>query len=165
MDSVDYVTVSEAWVAHNPTQVDWFAVASVVNDTSIGFRSPAIEKSPGVFNCAVPTDIVLESVLNPGKAELPNCISTGDSDLPILLIRNAGTNAVSGIDVGFRRVGTSGSSIETINRSLNPGDTLVYYFKNNRVNLLNNVNLNYEFWAHASGDGNPSLRNKVYGFC
>jgi len=155
MDSVDYVTVSEAWVAHNPTQVDWFAVASVVNDTSIGFRSPAIEKSPGVFNCAVPTDIVLESVLNPGKAELPNCISTGDSDLPILLIRNAGTNAVSGIDVGFRRVGTSGSSIETINRSLNPGDTLVYYFKNNRVNLLNNVNLNYEFWAHASGDGNP----------
>ncbi len=155
MDSVTYVTSSEAWIAHSPNETDWFAVASVVNDTSIGYRSVAIEKLPGVFNCVVPNDLRLEALLAPGQAELPDCATGSDADVPVFLIRNIGSIAYSNFDVGFRRVGTSSISTETVNRTINPGDTMIYYFQSNNVNLLNNVNLNYEFWIDAGNDGNP----------
>ncbi|MCR9153675.1 MAG: S8 family serine peptidase [Bacteroidetes bacterium] len=153
MDSVAYVTSSEAWVAHNPNDVDWFAVASVVNDTNIGFRSNGVQKSPGVFNCAIPNDLELQAVLAPGQAELPDCVTGPDSDLPVYLIRNTGTTTISNFDLSFRRQGASAISTETFTGSLNPGDTMLYYFQSNRVNLLNNVSLTYEFWVDAN-DGN-----------
>lgn len=154
MDSITYVTNSEAWLAHNPLVEDWFAVASVVNDTSVGFRSNGIRKSPGVFNCAIPSDLKLEAVLAPGQAELSGCVVGSESDLPVFLIRNNGTTPFSTFDVSFRRKGTTAIFTETVNATVNPGDTMIYYFQNNRVNLLNNVNLNYEFWIDANNDGN-----------
>lgn len=154
MDSIAYVPNSEAWIAHNPNVNDWFAVAAVVNDSNIGFRSDAYEKSIGVFNCAIPNDLLLEAVLAPGNAEIPTCVETPESDLPMFLIRNTGTTAFSNFDVKFRRNGSATVATETVNRTINPGDTIIYTFQSNRVTLLNNVATRYLFWIEAN-DGNP----------
>lgn len=152
MDSITYVDTSEAWVAHNPTETDWFSVAAVINDTSVGFRSFAYEKSPGLFNCIVPNDLQLEAVVA-GVGDIPDCVSTTDSDLPIVLIRNTGSTPFTSVDVSFQRVGATAVVTETINRTINPGDTILHYFQS-RLNLLTNVNLQYNFWIEAQGDGN-----------
>lgn len=151
MDSVTYVTTSNATIAHNPLVNDWYAVAAVVNDTSVGFRSEAIEKQPGVFNCVIPNDLELVAVVSPGNGDIPECAAGADSDRPAILIRNNGTTSFSSFDVGFVRTGISPVT-ETVNRSINPGDTIVYYFSN-RITLLSNVYLTYQFWI-APSDGN-----------
>ncbi len=152
MDSIAYSDSSYVTVPHSPLGTDWYAVATVVNDTSIGFRSEAIEKQPGVFNCVVPNDLALEAVLAPGNGEIPDCAAGPNVDRPSVLIRNTGSSTYNTITVGYERSGAT-PNVETINRTVNPGDTIVYYF-NNRLTLLNNVNLNYRFWISASPDGN-----------
>ncbi len=153
MDSIAYVDTSEAWVPHNPTQVDWFSVAAVINDTSVGFRSFAYEKPAGIFNCNVPSDLKLEAVTS-ASGDIPDCVAGTDSDLPVFLIKNTGSNPINSVDVSFQRFGASGITTETINRTINPGDTIHHYFQS-RLTLLNNVNLQYYFWIDAAADGNP----------
>ncbi len=153
MDSVTYVTSSDAVIPHNPLNNDWYAVASVVNDTSAGFRSVAIEKTPGVFNCVVPNDLTLEAVLAPGNGDIATCAAGSNADRPSVLIRNTGSSSYSSVDVGFVRNGTT-ATVETVNRTINPGDTIIYHF-NARLTLLNNVNLSYQFWISANPDNNP----------
>lgn len=153
MDSVAYATSSDARVAHNALNSDWFAVAAVVNGNSVGFRSEAIQKLAGVFNCVVPNDLKLLSVLAPGNGDISDCAAGTDFDKPAVLIENTGSSTYSSVDIGFVRNGTS-PTVETVNRTIAPGDTIIHIFSN-RITILSNVNLTYQFWISANPDNNP----------
>lgn len=150
MDSIAYVDSSEARIAHFPFDDDWYAVAAVINQTGVGFRSLAFQKRSGIFSCVKPIDLKLDAVLAPGNAEIPSCIISAQSAKPKLLIRNVGTSAFSNFDVKFEATGSGNTISETVNRTLNPGDTLIYTFQNNSVTLQrNNIN-RYTFWIESN---------------
>lgn len=154
MDSITYNTNDTITIAHNANQADWFAVAAVINDTSVGERSVAIYKEPGVINCVIPNDAGLEMVLSPGFGELQDCaVSSGGSRVG-LLVRNTGLNSISNIDLSYARVGNATVFTETSTKTLAPGDTMHFFFSNSQITLLNNVYLNYNFWIDASMDLN-----------
>lgn len=150
MDSVAYVDSSEAQLPHLPFDEDWYAVAGVVNQSHIGFRSDAFEKVAGVYNCFKPNDLKLVAVLSPGTGEIPSCVRGSQSDRPVLLIRNLGSTSFSNFDVKFKASTSSAVLSETVNRSLNPGDTLIYYFQNNRVSFQGTAVSNYRFWIESN---------------
>jgi hypothetical protein len=154
MDSVAYISGNtEVWLSHNPQKSDWYAIASVVNGTSKGFRSVAIEKIPGIFNCSLPNDLDLVAVLTGG--DLPDCVVSSNSSKPAILVRNTGNTPYTSFDVGFKSRTSANANIETVNRTLNPGDTLIYFFQNSSITLLNSVNQFFDFWISASPDANP----------
>lgn len=153
MDSVAYVKdTTHARLAHDPLVEDFYAIAAVVNDSSIGYRSVAVEKRPGVFNCVVPRDLTLTEVPFPGYGEIPSCGLNGAQPVQVI-VKNSGQQTISNFDVSFRRTG-SGVTTETVNATLQPGDTMRYVFQATTA-LLPNVTLSYDFWVSAAGDGNP----------
>lgn len=154
MDSVTYVNNNTATIAHNAISGDWYAVSAVVNDTSVGFRSEAIFKSPGIMNCVLANDISVRNVLSPGYGEIPNCGNA--TQYPVTLeIKNNGTDTVHSFDVAYRRSGTA-ANIESVTQTIAPGQSYVYTFQNSKITLFNNVNLQYEYWVNPnSPDGNP----------
>jgi hypothetical protein len=154
MDSITYTINDTITIAHNSTQDDWFAVAAVVNDTSIGERSVAVLKSPGISNCVIPNDLSLEMVLSPGFGELQDCSVSSSGDRVGLLVKNVGLTTISTVDLSYQRTNGSAAFTETLSKALAPGDTAHYFFKNSRITLLNNVFLNYNFWIDASTDAN-----------
>lgn len=154
MDSTLYTTNTSATVPHDPLVVDWFSVAAVVNDSSVGFRAVAIEKTPGVFNCQVANDLTLMEVLSPGFGDIPECASTPASDRVGLVVMNSGAQPISNFDLGFQRVGAPSASVEQVSRTVNPGDTIHYYFQNSQASLITNITLTYQYWVDAN-DGNP----------
>jgi hypothetical protein len=154
MDSITYSTKDTVTIAHNPALVDWFAVAAVVSDTSVGERSVAIFKSPGISNCVLPSDLSLEMVLSPGFGELQDCSVNSSSDRVGLLVKNVGLNPINSLDLSYQSSTGSATFTETLNRTLASGDTAHYFFKNSRITLLNNVYLNYNFWIDANVDAN-----------
>lgn len=154
MDSITYNVNDTITVAHDANKEDWFAVAAVVNDSSIGERSVAVYKSPGVFNCVIPNDLSLEMVLSPGFGEVQDCAVNATGPKVGLLVKNVGLNPINSLDLSYQRSNTATIFTETLNRTIAPGDTIHYFFSNSTINIINNVYLNYNFWIEASGDGN-----------
>lgn len=154
MDSIAFSLLDTVTIAHDANQQDWYAVAAVINDSSIGERSVAIFKDRGVSNCVFQSDLNLVDVLSPGRGELQDCSVSSSGGKVVLLVQNNGLNSITGLDLSYQRIGTTQVFTETVNRTLAPGDTIHYYFQNSSITLLNNVFLNYNFWIDASADAN-----------
>ncbi len=154
MDSLTHVSQNSARLAHNAGQGDWYAVAAVLNDTSVGFRSVAQFKEPGIRNCVLPKDLELVEVISPGRGEIPDCL--GSNSLPVTLrVHNRGTDTVFNYQLGFQRSGAAAQT-ENVSDTLAPGDFAEYTFQSASAQLLNNINLQYTYWIDGGGnDQNP----------
>jgi hypothetical protein len=154
MDSVIYVTGTTAQIAHSPLNVDFYAVAAVVNDTSIGYRSIAVEKPTGIDNCLINNDLLISKVLSPGLGEIPDCFP--NNTLPVTLqITNVGVDTLIDYSVGFQRQGIA-PVVENVADTLAPGEVTTYTFQNGSATLLTNISLSYQYWVNSvQPDGNP----------
>jgi hypothetical protein len=162
MDSIAYLTSTTAKVPHNPLEKDYFAVASVVNDSSVGYRSIAIEKPEGIFNCDIEKDLEISEVLSPGRGEVADC-GSGLSMPVILRVSNVGTDTVKNYFLGFNRSGVA-PIIENVQDTLAPGASNDYAFTTGSAILLNNISLNYSYWVNSAvPDGNPFNDTVQYG--
>lgn len=153
MDSVTYVQSNSAMLANDAGKRDWFAVATVLNDTSVGRRSQAIFKKAGVRNCALPRDLAVSRVLSPGNGEISDCFNA--SALPITVeVTNNGTDTVYAYDLSFRRQGQVATT-ESVSDTVAPGGKSIYTFSSASLNLINNFLYNYQFWVDYATDANP----------
>lgn len=156
MDSIAYVQNQDSAVlAHNPAQEDFYAIASVLNDSSVGFRSTAIEKESGIKDCQVAEDISLEQVLSPGQGELPNCYDPNSLPLTVR-IANRGKLPISNFDVSYQRRNTL-LATENVPDTLLPGQSMDFTFQTTGAVLLNNFRYELKFWVTTSQgpDMNP----------
>jgi len=149
MDSITYVTNSQATIAHDPAIADWYALAAVVNDSSVGYRSIAYQKPVGTFNCIIPNDLELVRVLGP-SGEVGAC--QPNAEMPVVLLRNNSFSTISSFDV-FVDMPNGSTITETVNRSFGPGDTMVYYFQSQSLTLFAS-SLSYTFYVSSSNDPN-----------
>lgn len=154
MDSVTYVTSPSAKISHNAFREDWYAVAGVINDTSVGFRSLAVKKDIGIQNCAIKKDLMISRVISPGKGALSDCFNT--SALPVTVeIVNTGLDSISGFATGYLGGGFP-ARIENYSGVIAPGDTVEYTFQNSTLLLRPNAINDYQFWVEtAVPDNNP----------
>jgi hypothetical protein len=154
MDSLAYVKEDTAVLAHDAGQEDWYAVAAVVNDTSVGYRSLATQKEAGINNCQVARDLVIEEVLSPGNGALPSCLV--GTDVPVTVrVRNVGTQPLTGFDLSYVQRNQAPIT-EAVGQSLAPGQHLDYTFQSGRATMVLNFRYPFKFWvASNSPDQNP----------
>lgn len=166
MDSLTYVKNDTVTLAHNAGKKDWYAVAAVLNDTSVGYRSLAAKKEKGIMNCQVAQDLVIESVLSPGDGALPSCLV--GSAVPITLrVRNVGMQPLTGFDLAYVKRNQA-PVIESVSQTLAPGQSLDYTFQAGPTSLVLNFPYDFKFWVTSNTpDLNPyndtvAVRSLVY---
>lgn len=97
----------------------------------------------------LPEDLGVISILAP----IPSC-NLGTNEQVVIQVYNYGTDTVSNIDVGYN-VNGGPSVVETINQTLPPGDTLIYFFTQG-VNLQASGVYTLNTWTQHVGDGDPA---------
>jgi hypothetical protein len=108
------------------SETKWVSVSAIGPNNAYGLRANAIEKVPGIWNCAFPYDLMVE-VLSPAPGHHPACIDHSSVDVKIA-ISNVGTQAVSNIPV----ITTLGGLLqsETYAGTILPGETAYHTFAN-----------------------------------
>lgn len=135
----------------NPTQEDWFSVSAITSGGNEGRRALAINKAPGVVNCAINVDAELLNAASPPNGALQDCHD--NSSVPVAVsLRNNGLSAISNIPVSFSVNGGTAVT-ETFTGSISPGATQLFTFSAT-VDLSASGTYNTVVWTNFSGDQN-----------
>lgn len=152
MDSVAISGVTNAVVyGLNPSLSHWFSVSSLTANNGQGRRAIAIEHPGGVFNCLVPNDVALTSVLSPGGGVLPDC-QTSATTAVVVRVTNTGTSSASNIPVHFSLNGGAAVN-EVIAGPIAAGAAFNYTFTAT-ANLATAGTYTLLAWTSMVGDGN-----------
>lgn len=154
MDSIGYTTSTFYTVnPNNPTVEDWFSIAAVTNDNTIGRRAVAVEKPLGVFNCQLNDDVGIAQLLSPPEGPFPNCFPTNGAPVSINLV-NSGNNDVFSFNVHYK-LGTGTTITELITDTILSGNSLQHTFTTALPNLVIGTRYNLLVWASFAQDNNP----------
>lgn len=101
MDSVATATTTSCVVRGVNTMFPrWVAVQAVAANGGLGRRSIA-RLSPAVpFNCTVPQDLAVDTILTP-QVDVTRCSGNTASERVRIVVKNYGLSAFSGINVGY----------------------------------------------------------------
>jgi len=127
MDSIGR-TASDSIVVHgiDYTQEDWFSVRAVFPNGGMGRRANAVQKMPGISNCALQFGIEVSAIESPVAGTFFNCHNTGN--VPIMVrVTNVGLNPIDSIPLSVQLDGGAITS-ELFLATLNPGVDSTFVF-------------------------------------
>lgn len=152
MDSVGTST-SNSFVVKgiNPLAEHWFSVRSVINQQSKGRRAIAIQHSPGTFNCPIPEDLDMISILYPPQGRIPSCLNDTASSVRIK-VKNTGTQAVTNIPLTYQ-INSNTAVNETFMGTVPAGDSIDFTFSQTE-NFSSTTTKNIRAWVSYGPDGN-----------
>ena len=127
MDSIARTSTNSAVIhGHVFSEEDWYSVRAILPNGGEGQRANAIQKVPGIFNCALQYNTEVSSIESPIKGTFFDCHDAGNTPV-IIKVSNIGLDAVADIPVSFQL--NSGAVVsEIIMDSLQPGSDTVYAF-------------------------------------
>ncbi|MEM7035628.1 MAG: S8 family serine peptidase, partial [Bacteroidota bacterium] len=104
----------------------WFAIRAEGPDGAFSRRTIAIEKGPGLWNCADPNDVGVSDVTAPGNGVFMTC--TGNTDLPVkVVLQSHSPNPISNVSVNYQL--NSGAVVNEIFTGTIPAyDTVSFTF-------------------------------------
>jgi hypothetical protein len=130
MDSITRTSVNSAVIhGHVFSEEDWFSVKAILPNGGEGQRANAIQKVPGIFNCALQYNIEVSSIESPMQGTVFDCHDVGNTPV-IIKVSNVGLDAVADVPVSFQLNGGAIVS-EIIMDSLQPGTDTVFVFTTN----------------------------------
>ncbi len=139
MDSVGRTNNTSITLAgFSASQMHYFAIRAIVDETGIGHRSVAIRKDPGLINCAANIDLAVEKILSPRNGLTPSCMA-GPFKVKVRL-RNEGLQPISNFSVTVTQ-NTNALFTETITNTLQPGDSLDYTFNQTIATPISGANI------------------------
>lgn len=166
MDSVAFSTQNSVILpVSSVAQGYWITVNALTpNDYTRGRRAWAIYSPPGLYNCSLPYDIRIDSVI--GVQEV---ISTSCNNIiltPTLWVTNAGQNSITQFQVYVYKNAVL-DYIATVNQVLIPGQSFGYVINGLSSNTATGT-YHYTFEVKTSNDANGyndtlSLTHIVYG--
>jgi PKD repeat protein len=151
MDSVATSATTSAVIRNqNPNLDHWYSVRALQGNGK-GRRAIAIFRSGGTFNCTIPTDVELTTIMSPGAGTLQSCQASATS--PVTLeVTNTGTTTASNIPVSYSFNGGP-TETETLAGPLSSGASATHTFATT-INLSSAGTYTLDAWTGLSGDGN-----------
>lgn len=154
MDSIGTSTTNSFIVYNtNPTTDYWFSVKALTANNGEGRRAIAINKSPGVTNCNIPYDAMVEEIQSPTNGNIPDCQSQLTTVPVSIKIKNSGVNAISNIPVNYSFNGGAVNT-EIYTGTLTAGTSVVHTFTTT-INIATLGNYSVKAWTSYTTDGNP----------
>jgi PKD repeat protein len=151
MDSVATSTTTSAVIRNQNPNVDhWYSVRAL-QGAGKGRRAIAVFRAGGVFNCTIPNDVELTSIISPGAGSILSCQASATTPVT-LKVTNTGVNSASNIGVNYSFNGGPVVS-ETITGPLAAGANTNHTFATT-VNLSVNGTYTLDAWVNYVGDGN-----------
>ncbi len=152
MDSLVTITTNTNCVITgiNPLDDHWFSVAAITPDATTGRKAIAINKAPGTFNCLLPNDAALSSVVSPVQGNYRDCAANAATPVSIY-IRNFSLTPISNCPVSFTFDGTTYN--ETYSGTINTNDSALYTFTAT-VDLSVAGTYGFKSWVGLASDMN-----------
>jgi len=151
MDSVGTTTNTSYVFTNLILSADyWFSVSAIDSSGNIGERAIAINKTPGTYNCVLPNDVSLETIISPSAGIIKNCLDLSAVDIQIS-IKNSGSLIVDSVPVSYQ-INQGAIITETYSTPIAAGSSVIYTFSA-KLNLTLG-NTNFVVWTDYAIDQN-----------